>query len=102
MDNPAEIKNLSSLRPLRLSGEQFFLLMIVANLKAMIIAQLILPGQVQVMTDHLRDHLLECNPRLPAKLFLSLGRISKQGLHLRRPEVSGINAYDNVAVGERS
>ena len=101
MDNPAEIKSLSSLRSLRLCGEHIFLLMIIANFKSMVIAQLILPGQVQVVPDHLFDHLLKADPWFPAKLLFCLGRISKQGLHLCRPEISGINAYDDVAGGER-
>ncbi len=76
--------------------------MIIADLKAMIIAQLILPGQLQIIPDHLPDHFLKAYPRLPAKFLPGLGRISKQSLHLGGSEISWINGNDCFAGGDGS
>ena len=52
----------------------------------------------QVRRNHLFDKLVEVGAWGPAEFALSLGRITKKGLHLSGAEVAWIDGNDDVAV----
>ena len=59
-------------------------------------------SRLEVLPDHFGDEFLEGNLRRPAQFFPGLGGISQERLHFRRPEVTGIDAYDGSAPARRS
>ena len=53
-------------------------------------------GLVEVVADHLVDHLVQRRGRDPAEFFFREARVTEQGLDLRGPEVARVDPDDHV------
>jgi len=54
-------------------------------------------GHLEVLGHHLGAQLTHRDLRHPAQVFLGLGRVAEEGLHLGGAEVAGIDADDDSA-----
>ncbi len=57
-------------------------------------------GGFQIAGDHLGAHLLRCDLRHPAEVFLGLGGIAQQGLDLGGAEVPFVDANEEGPAGD--
>ena len=72
--------------------------MIIKCLESFALAQFIALGNLQVFAHHLCNHFFQSNLRHPTQLFARLRRVTKQSLHLGRPEITRIDLDQYLAI----